>query len=385
MVLSQHILLLALWIIGDNHFQRTQDSHHAVSSIVQIIPDTMLQHSYINQAICLGNAYLTAEIPEGGRSIATAAQSGNSRHPWVVPACHIAFLHQLTELSLAGYGIGKVQAGKLNLARTGIYIKAHRLQQPVIKRTMILKLQGTDGMGNALNSIGERMSEIIHWIYAPSITSTVMGSMGNTVDNRIPHVDIRRCHVNLCSQYLLTIGKLAVLHAGKEIQILLNAAVSIWAFLACLSQGATHAADFLSSGIVYIGLAVFNELYSKFVQLLKVVGSIEHPLIPAKAQPFYILLDGIHILHIFLDRICVIKAEIAQAVVLLCQAEIQADGLGMANMKIAIWLWWKTGMNAFAVTTIFQVVIYFILDKIGRICQNLWHKLIAPIINLLYN
>ncbi len=385
MVLCQHVLLLALWIIGNNNLQWTKNCHHAVSCIIQIIPDAVLQHGYIHQAVGLGHAYFTAEVPQSSRSIATTTQSGNGRHPWIIPACYVSFFHQLTKLSLTSNGVGKVQTGKLNLTRASIYIKAYRLQQPVIKRTMILKLQGADGVGNALNGIRERMCEIIHWVNAPSIPGTVMGGMGNTVDNRITHIDIWRCHVDLGSQYLLPIGELAVFHASKEIHILLNAAVPIWAFLACLSQGATHAADFLGSGIIYIGLAIFNELYGKFIELLKVVRCIEHPLIPAKAQPFYILLDGIHIFHVFLYRICIIKAEVAQSIVLLRQSKVQANGLGVANMEIAIWLWRKTGVDTLAVTAIFQVVIYFILNKIGRIRQNLWHKLIAPIINLLYN
>ena len=57
---------------------------------------------------------------------------------------------------------------------------------------MILELQCTDRMGDVLNRILDRMSEIVHWIDAPCIAGVVMMHMGDTVDNRISHVDVRR-------------------------------------------------------------------------------------------------------------------------------------------------------------------------------------------------
>ena len=93
MVLSQHIFLLALWIVGDNYLQWVQDSHNSICIVVQIISDAMLQHSHIYQAISLGYTYLAAEIPQGSRSITTTAQSRNSRHTRIIPSSHIAFLY----------------------------------------------------------------------------------------------------------------------------------------------------------------------------------------------------------------------------------------------------------------------------------------------------
>ena len=67
---------------------------------------------------------------------------------------------------------------------------------PVVKRAVVLKFQRTDGMRNSFDRILDRMCEIVHRIDAPGISGSVVCHMSHTVDNRITHVHIRRCHVN---------------------------------------------------------------------------------------------------------------------------------------------------------------------------------------------
>ena len=55
-----------------------------------------------------------------------------------------------------------------------------------------------------------------------------------------------------------------------------------------------------------------------------------------KAQPAHIFLDREGVLFAFLLRVGVIEAQVAGALVILRQAEIQTDRLGMADMQIAI-------------------------------------------------
>ena len=77
---------------------------------------------------------------------------------------------------------------------------------------MILKFQGTDGMGDMLDGILDRMGKVIHRVNAPGITGIVMSHMSHTVDNRVAHIHVRRCHIDLRTQYLLTILVLTSLH-----------------------------------------------------------------------------------------------------------------------------------------------------------------------------
>lgn len=59
-------------------------------------------------------------------------------------------------------------------------------------------------------------------------------------------------------------------------------------------------------------------------------------LAPLKAQPAHVFLDGIHVFGGLLARIGVVKAEMTDRVVLLGDAEVQTDGLGVADMEEAV-------------------------------------------------
>ena len=50
----------------------------------------------------------------------------------------------------------------------------------------------------------------------------------------------------------------------------------------------------------------------------------------------HIFLNGIDVFHVFLNRIRVVKAQIAFAAEFLCKTEVDADGFGMADMQIAV-------------------------------------------------
>ena len=196
------------------------------------------------------------------------------------------------------------------------------------------------------------MSKVIHWVNAPLITSTMMGSMSYTVNNRVTHVDVAGSHINLSTKHLFTISKFAILHTLEKIKVFFYTAVSVWAFLAWLSKSATILADFLSIQIIYESQSTLNQLYSKVIQLAKIIRSIKHSVIPAKAQPLYICLNGINVLSIFLDRIGIIKTKIALAIILLCQTEIKANRLCVTYMKITVRLWRETCMNSLCIFSI---------------------------------
>jgi len=51
-----------------------------------------------------------------------------------------------------------------------------------------------------------------------------------------------------------------------------------------------------------------------------------------------------HKIHIFLFWIGIIKAQITGAFIIFCNAKVQGNGLGMANMQITIRLRWKTSL-----------------------------------------
>lgn len=88
---------------------------------------------------------------------------------------------------------------------------------PVVERSVILKFQSTDRMGNSLNRILNRMGKIIHGINTPGIPCIMMGHMCHTVNNRVTHIDIRGSHINPGTKHLFSVCVLSVLHFLKEL------------------------------------------------------------------------------------------------------------------------------------------------------------------------
>jgi len=95
--------------------------------------------------------------------------------------------------------------------------------------------------------------------------------VANSIDRRITHVHVRRRHVDLGTQDMLTIAKLAGIHAAEQIQIFLDAAIAVGTVLARLGQRASVFANLFSTEAVYIRDALFDQLYCGLVQAVEIV------------------------------------------------------------------------------------------------------------------
>ncbi len=140
------------------------------------------------------------------------------------------------------------------------------------------------------------------------------------------------------------VGELAGLHAGEEVEIFFDGPVAVGAVLAGLGEGAAVLADLVGGEVVDVGLAGLDELESPLVELAEVVGGVAEAL-PVEAEPADVLLDGIDVLLLFLLGIGVVEAQVGLAAELIGQAEIEADGLGVADVEVAVGLGWKAGLD----------------------------------------
>ena len=160
------------------------------------------------------------------------------------------------------------------------------------------------------------------------------------------------------------IFKLTCLHAFEQIQVFFNRAVTIRAFNAGLRKRATHFTHLLGTAAVNVSLFLLDQLAGKRVQLVEVVRCVAK-FIPLKSEPGDVGLYGIDILFTLLRRISIVKAKIAGSVELFRYAEIQADRLHMANVKIAVRLWRKSCFDLAIVLADFQIFSDDIPDEIA--------------------
>ena len=152
------------------------------------------------------------------------------------------------------------------------------------------------------------MCKVIHGIDTPGVSGPVVGGMADTINRWVSHIHIRRGHVNLGSQRMLSIRKLALPHPLKEIEIFLDTTFAKRTILAGFIPTTPVLAYFLGIQAADICQFRFNQLDCITIELLVVIGGKEKALIPIESQPSHILLDGIHVLDIFLGRIRIIKA-----------------------------------------------------------------------------
>ena len=74
--------------------------------------------------------------------------------------------------------------------------------------------------------------------------------------------------------------------------------------------------NFFGRAIINISQTGFYQLYSKGIQMVKIVGCIK--LIgPIKPKPFYVFLNAVDVFNLFLARIGVIKTKIGLAAIAL--------------------------------------------------------------------
>ena len=88
-------------------------------------------------------------------------------------------------------------------------------------------------------------------------------------------------------------------------------------------------------------------------------------LTPFKSQPFNIFHNGVYILDILFNRICVVKPQITYAVIFFSRTKINTYCLCMSNMKISVWFWRKTCLYSI-INAVFQIFVYSFMYKINR-------------------
>src|SRR6202044_2365093 len=110
----------------------------------------------------------------------------------------------------------------------------------------------------------------------------------------------------------------------EEVEVLLDGAIAIRTLLAALDP-ATSLGDLLRTQVADIRLAVADELLGPFVELAKIVGSVQLAVLPVAAEPADVLADGIDVFLLLLGGIGVVEAEVELAVVPLGEAVVEAD------------------------------------------------------------
>ena len=350
-------------VVGQPHFQRAQHGHASVRAALQVLADAEFQQLHLHPVVLLGDADAPAELANGAWADAAPPQPGQGGHARIVPALHRAGFHQLQQQTLAHRRVFQAQPGEFDLRRMDI--QAELIQHPVVQGPVILEFQGAKGVGDALQGIADAMREIVGWVDVPSASGALMGRMANAVQHRVAQIHVRRGHVDPGPQHMGAIGEFASAHGLEQRPALGAGTVPIGAFPPRFRQAAPGLANFLLRQAANIGPALADQFQGAVVQGLEVVRGESQPIPPIEAQPSQILLNGLGVFGAFLERVGVVEAQIGAAAVLLGDAEVQADALGMADVQIAVGLRRKPGHHPAFQKAVSQIPLDALPDEIG--------------------
>ena len=166
----------------------------------------------------------------------------------------------------------------------------------------------------------------------------------DAVEDGVPHIEVAGGQVDLGPEGVLALGELAVLHPRKEVQVLLHGTVPP----GTLGRGGGVPPVFpelVGGELADIGQALFDEVHRQLVGPLKIVRAVVEPVVPVEAQPVDVLLDGVYVLGVLLGGVGVVHPQVADAAVLLRRAEVDGQGLAVADMEIAVGLRREPGVD----------------------------------------
>ena len=280
---------------------------------------------------------------------------------------------ELQEKTLGHHGVGDVKTRELALLRTDLDAVTDRqhphlveaVDDPVVKRTVHLKLERAHRVGHALERVFDRMREIVHRIDAPLVAEMIVRDVADA--------DVRRSHVDLRAEAPFAVRVLAVAHLVEDLEIALGSRIARGTGLAGFLGNAAVFLPLVLSEIAAVGLSLPDQILGDLVHRVEHVrGVVEAGLTriafagPLEAEPVDVLLDVLGVLVGLLGRIRVVESEVALAIKELGHAEVNADGLGVSDMNVAVRFRRKTRNNLAAGLAVGNVLFNPLTEKMTR-------------------
>ena len=95
--------------------------------------------------------------------------------------------------------------------------------------------------------------------------------------------------------------------------------------------------DFIGCETIDVGLLFPDQGHGERIELVEIVRGVEHLVVPINSQPSDVFLNGLDIFRVFSRWIGVVESQVAHSAGgVLCNPEIEGDGLGMPDMEVPI-------------------------------------------------
>ncbi len=223
-------------------------------------------------------------------------------------------------------------------------------------------------MCDTFERVGLAVRPIVDRVNAPFVAGAVVFHVQDAIHHRVAQVYIGRGHVDLGAQDLGAVRKLAGFHAREEVEVFFDRTLAVGAVFAGIFEGATVFADLVGGLVVDIGQAFFDQRDSPFVELGEVIGGVVFVLAPLETQPADVLFDRVDVLLFLFGGVGIIETQVILAAEFFGDAEVDADGFGVADGQIGVGLGREAGDDVFIATFGEVFVDFFAQEVAGFFC-----------------
>jgi hypothetical protein len=329
---------------------------------VEFLSKNIMEELEIHHTVRLRHPYLPAKAPQCFGRTTPTPEPADGGHPGIIPGIYDRAVYQGLEKAFAHDRVSEIQPGKFVLPGPGR--NGDIFEEPVVKRTMIFKLQSAYGMCHSFDGIFISVSEIVHRVDAPFLPRSVMSLLENSIKYGIPHVDIGMSHVDLCPEHALPFLELPSTHFFEKFLVLPGRPISVGRRNSRFRKSSPAAAYFFRILVIHIGQSFTDKLQSPRIKGIEVIRSVAKRG-PGKTQPADILFYGLHIFRFFLGRVRIIETKITGASKSFRKTKVETYGLCMPYMEISVGLRGKAGDYRFH-TLCIQIIRNNLLQKIQR-------------------
>ena len=228
---------------------------------------------------------------------------------------------------------------------------------------MLHELQRAERVGDALQIVALSVGEVVHRVGVPFVARANVGNVHDAIEQRVAEEHVGVSHVYLSSQHEGAGDGLAAIHEAEQAQAFLCRTVAEGAVGAGLRGSALLLGYHLGALLIDVSPTLHDEPFGKVPKLLEVVAGIED-VVPLEAEPLDVVLDALYVLGVLLRGVRVVETEVACAAILLGNAEVQRNGLGMTDVQVAVRLGREARLDASAVKTFRQVLLHFLLYEV---------------------
>ena len=340
--------------ILDNDGDGVEYEHQAGNSALEVTTDSLLETDDLDDAVGRGDAELVDELENGAGGHTSAANGDQGVQTGVVPAANVLAVNKRLELALGEHGAG--QAETAVFALHGL-VDFERLVEPLIRDTAENELGGAEGVGDALEAIAKAVSEIVGRVDLPLASGPVVRLVENSVSSKIPHLGVAVGNILLHAEESFPGLVFSVAHIAELLEVLLDRLLGVLAAETGAGALLTTALelDLVIVAVADVGLVEANQLFGEVVQLLEVVGRVGD-LVRGEAEPAHGVFDGGEVDFLLGLGVGVVESEVAVAAVVLGEAEVDGDGLGVADVEETVRLGRETGEDGLDGALVVDVV-----------------------------